>query len=566
MRGILLQIVRENWQSLSVITLVAMAAAATEAIALSYTFRIIGLLQGPWNQATAAKFPQLITWGLIAVAVRAGLQTTALLMQTCITGRWEAVRRKMLIHEFLAANWLEQTRESSGSLVAMLTEGIARGKQVLQAISGALVHLSGFVFLLGSSFIIDPIVAGALLTAVALLAASLIPLSNASRDLGQRKTAGLSRFAAAVSDIVDHSREIKLFNASGAIAKTTDQLVSDLELNRLFAGLLAGMIPIIYQTAGGLILLATLGWLAAYSVGSVANSGLAAVLFIRSLAFCQHFQAYYQQIADGAPSLSQLKESADRLRTCKDATGSKILTDVSVLEFDRVGYRFAGRPVTLEGVSFTARRGEVLGLVGPSGAGKSTIILLAQRLLRPTTGNIRVNGIDIGEFAADCWHKAISIVPQDGKLIEGSIVENIRFFRGEVAEADVENAAFEAGIHDEIIRLPHGYQTRIGQRTGDLSVGQRQRIAIARALAGRPSVLFLDEPTSALDPSSEQRIRQMIEHLKGHMLVVIVAHRSTTLEHCDRILVLQDRRISIVDRLEQAKAYGEFVLPRPWNG
>lgn len=161
---------------------------------------------------------------------------------------------------------------------------------------------------------------------------------------------------------------------------------------------------------------------------------------------------------------------------------------------------------------------------------------------RPTAGEVRFDGTVVDEFTDASWASAVTLVPQDTRLIHGTVAGNIAFLR-DIAPEVLEQAARDAGIHDAILELPDGYATEIGPATRNLSGGQIQRIGIARALAGDPSVLVLDEPTSALDTQSEQVIQETLERLHGRMLVVIIAHRLTTLSICDRVLVMDRGRL-----------------------
>ncbi len=151
-----------------------------------------------------------------------------------------------------------------------------------------------------------------------------------------------------------------------------------------------------------------------------------------------------------------------------------------------------------------------------------------------------VNGREAVDYRADDWFSDLALVPQEPHLIEGTVADNIRFFRPGLSDAQVEGAARKANVHDDIKSWPEGYQTPVGERGGTLSGGQRQRVALARALVAEPSLLVLDEPTSALDMRSEALVREALEALKGDVTVVIVAHRLSTLAVCDRIMVFAD--------------------------
>jgi ABC-type multidrug transport system fused ATPase/permease subunit len=222
--------------------------------------------------------------------------------------------------------------------------------------------------------------------------------------------------------------------------------------------------------------------------------------------------------------------------------GEQALENVLSVTFERVSFSYnQGRPV-LSDISFEVSSGEVIGIIGPSGAGKSTLVQLLLRLRSPDQGCYLVNGVPAAELRSDDWHRQVSYVPQEPRLLHASVRDNIRFFR-DLDEPAVERAARLARIHDDIVSWPNGYETIVGPRADAVSGGQQQRICLARALAARPEVLVLDEPTSALDPHSEALIGESLKALKSELTLFIVAHRMSTLEMCDRVMVIVDGRM-----------------------
>jgi len=186
--------------------------------------------------------------------------------------------------------------------------------------------------------------------------------------------------------------------------------------------------------------------------------------------------------------------------------------------------------------------GEVIGIIGPSGAGKSTLVQLLLQLRKPDAGRYLVNGVAAEQFAREDWYGQVSYVPQEPRLLHASVAENIRFFR-ELDDEAVERAAKLARIHDDVIGWTDGYETLVGPRADAVSGGQQQRICLARALAARPEVLVLDEPTSALDPHSETLIGESLTALRSELTLFIIAHRMSTLDICDRVMVIVDGRL-----------------------
>ena len=195
----------------------------------------------------------------------------------------------------------------------------------------------------------------------------------------------------------------------------------------------------------------------------------------------------------------------------------------------------------LTDVSLSVDAGEVVGVVGASGAGKSTLVQLLLRMRTPTAGRIELGGIPIDQIALDEWRRHVSYVPQEPRVLHASVADNIRFSR-DISMAEIERAAKLAHIHDDIVAMPQGYDTVIGQRADAVSGGQRQRMCLARALAGHPDVLVLDEPTSALDNASEAAIRASLLELRGELTMFIVTHRPSLLAVCEQVLEIEAHR------------------------
>lgn len=215
------------------------------------------------------------------------------------------------------------------------------------------------------------------------------------------------------------------------------------------------------------------------------------------------------------------------------------------VEFDSVGFAYAGGAPVLDGVSFAVARGERLGIAGPTGAGKSTLVDLLLGLLEPSEGRILVDGGLVAGPRRAAWQAAVAHVPQDIYLSEESLAANIAFGvpRAEWEEERIAAAARRAGIAGFIESLPEGFETAAGERGVRLSGGQRQRIAIARALYKEARLLVLDEATNSLDPATEKGVLDSIEALGAGMTVVIVAHRPSALERCSRVLALDGGRL-----------------------
>jgi ABC-type multidrug transport system fused ATPase/permease subunit len=213
--------------------------------------------------------------------------------------------------------------------------------------------------------------------------------------------------------------------------------------------------------------------------------------------------------------------------------------------FDQVSFNYGENKLdVLSGVSFTANPGDVVAFVGESGGGKSTVVSLISGYYFPSAGRVSVDGVATQQWDLTDLRKRIAVVPQEIALFNDTIRNNICYGSFDASEEQVIHAAHEAHIDDYIATLPNGYQTLVGERGIKLSVGQKQRIAIARAILRDPEILILDEPTSALDPETEQTVTIALEKLMRGRTTFIIAHRLSTVRKAGKILVLKEGRIA----------------------
>jgi ATP-binding cassette, subfamily B, bacterial len=218
------------------------------------------------------------------------------------------------------------------------------------------------------------------------------------------------------------------------------------------------------------------------------------------------------------------------------------LTGEVAFEDVRFGYD-KSNPV-IKGVSFTAKPGEMIGLVGHSGAGKSTTINLISRFYEPDTGRILIDGQDYRELDLAAYRRQIGIVLQEPFLFNGTVADNIAYGKPGASFEEIVAAARAANAHDFILAKPDGYDTMVGERGSRLSGGERQRISIARAILHDPKILILDEATSSVDVETEQLIQEAIQRLVSGRTTFAIAHRLSTLRHADRLIVLERGEIS----------------------
>ena len=499
----------------------------------------------------------LLAFGLVLVLIRLALQVVVSVVPARMIAEMQARLRTELFAAFTRASWSEQSRDREGHLQELVTNQVTQAIQSAVQATALVVSALAFLVLVGSALALNVVAALIVLVAAAALFATLRPLS----DLGGRQARSLSReslgYASGVNEAVRLAEESRVFGADAAQRERTDRLISPLTVSFFKINFLARLVPGIYQC---LIYLLVVGALAVlYVIDSAHVSSLTAVvlLLVRAGMYGQQAQGAYTSLQQALPYLERLDEVQRRYTASIPAVGDRGLDIVRTLAFRDVCFSYEPELPILSGIDFEVLRGEAIGVVGPSGAGKSTMVQLLLRLRTPGPGQYLVNGVSAEQFKREDWQTRFAYVPQEPRLLHASVADNIRFFR-DIDDDTVERAARLAGIHDEIIRWPAGYDTVIGPRADAVSGGQQQRVCLARALASDPEVLVLDEPTSALDPHAEAVIQESLAGLKHELTLFIVAHRMSTLDICERVMVVVAGRLEGFDRIEALRANSTY--------
>ena len=250
--------------------------------------------------------------------------------------------------------------------------------------------------------------------------------------------------------------------------------------------------------------------------------------------------SFMEQYVNGSAGFLRFVEIMRTEPGISDAPDARELTDVrGGIRFDDVSFTYDDGTEVLKNIDLSIRPGERFALVGPSGGGKTTMCSLIPRFYDATSGRVLVDGQDVRSVTQESLRRSIGIIQQDVFLFAGTVRENIRYGRPDATDAEVVEAAVRAEIHAEIMELPDGYDTYVGERGVMLSGGQKQRISIARVFLKNPPVLILDEATSALDTVTEQKIQQSLDELSRGRTCIIIAHRLSTVQSADRIAVVE---------------------------
>jgi ATP-binding cassette, subfamily B, bacterial MsbA len=248
-----------------------------------------------------------------------------------------------------------------------------------------------------------------------------------------------------------------------------------------------------------------------------------------------------QEATAAGKRVFEILDTEPNIRDC--ANPVKLCDLGSEIRFNDVNFRYSDGDIVLADVNFTIRKGEVVAIVGPSGAGKSTLVDLVPRFYDPTSGSITIDGVDIRSLEVRSLRENIGIVTQETILFNDTVRNNIAYGLDDCPIERVIAAAKAANAHHFITEMPRGYESVIGERGVKISGGERQRLALARAILKNPPILILDEATSALDTESEILVQEAIERLMAGRTSIVIAHRLSTVQHADRIVVLEAGRI-----------------------
>ncbi|HMF82908.1 MAG TPA: ABC transporter ATP-binding protein [Acidimicrobiia bacterium] len=555
LRTLLRPYLRRNRGRLAVLSSASLLGGFAEAAVLVVIARVAFAITQQHSSVTVSagpvgpydvSVPTLITLAAVATLVRLALNVVTAWEGATITSSVLARVRSTITRAFMHASWGLQSSERQGHVQELLTVHAVYASRTMDSLVTLLVSGLSLVALLVSAIVINAVAAVVVGAAVVLLALVMRPLRGAVRHRSRATADADVRFATSVSEVTTIAQEIKIFDAGERVRDRVNRNIREQRDALRRTRFLVQLVPGIYQ--GTALFFVVVALAVVYEVGFSRLSTLGAVVLIllRSLSFGQNMQTSYHGLNEGAPYMETLLSEQRRYEKNAVDGGHQPVGRVGVIKFDGVEFAYQpGRPV-LHDLSFDAQRGEVIGIVGPSGAGKSTLVQLLLRLRQPTSGRVLADGRDLRQLALAGWYQRVSFVPQEPRLFSGSVGDNIRFFRDVTAD-EIVRAAKLANIHDEIRSWPRGYATPVGERGGELSLGQRQRLCIARSLVGDPDVLVLDEPTSSLDPRSEVLVREALATLAPNVTLFIIAHRLSTLDTCDRIMVLHSGRLQGFD-------------------
>jgi ATP-binding cassette, subfamily B, bacterial len=468
---------------------------------------------------------------------------------TTSVGQWVThdLRRALYSHlQRLSLAYHDQKR--TGDLISTVTSDIDSIQSFINSgLLGVLINSITLLGMVGVMFYLN--------WRFTLIALSVVPvlfaivytytrrIKKASRAVRKKE----SEIVSVIAEVLGSIRVVKAFAREDYEQKRLEEeSLEGVEIALRARGLKAKLAPIVQIiVAIGTFLVF---WFGARMVLNGALSAGSLVLFIWYLGKMykpmQELSKMTDSYSKALVGYERIQEVLETDKEVKDLPKAKVAPRFKgKIEFDRVSFSYSPESPMLEDVSFTIEPGEVAAFVGPTGAGKTTIISLIPRFYDPTSGIIKIDGVDVRRFQQRSLRQQISFVLQETVLFSGPLWQNIAYGKPEATRAEILRAAELANASEFIDRMPGGYNSIVGERGMTLSGGQRQRIAIARAIIRDTPILILDEPTSGLDASSEKLVYEALDRLMQGKTVITIAHRLSTIRNAHVIFVIDEGQL-----------------------
>jgi ATP-binding cassette subfamily B protein len=491
---------------------------------------------------------RIVGWFALVAVLGFGLNVVAGLRYTRLSAQILFDMRLRLYRHLQRLSPRFYGRTPLGEIVSRLNNDIGEIQRV--ASETALAWLGHVVFLVGSAAIMIWLDVRLFFVSIAVLPVSVYALVRYRRGLETSVTALRSRSAEIGSFLIETLQAFRVVTAANAQEREVERFTAK---NDAFVGALMRMQWLRYLAGGlpGLLLTLSTAVVFLYGGSRVIGGAISLGTFVAFLAYQMRLLSPIQGLMGLYANLATIRVSLRRVHELMDTPPDVVESDdaepVASVRGDvrmrDVAFSFGRGADVLHGLQLHVRAGETVALVGSSGSGKSTVADLLVRHMDPDVGAVLLDGNDIRVLRLADLRRHVFVVDQDPFLFHATLAENVRYARPDASDNDVAAAVRAAALDDLVAVLPQGLATIVGERGSALSVGERQRIGLARALLANPAVLVLDEPTAALDPVSEARVLRGYEAAMRGRTTLLITHRLDVARHADRIVVLDSGRI-----------------------
>ncbi len=435
-----------------------------------------------------------------------------------------------------------------GDLMSRLTNDVDNISQILtSSVTQVFNSLITLVGVLAMMLYLSPLLTLANLAVIPVMLLIVGKVASMSRNFFMQQQTALGELNGFIEETISGQKVVKVFTKEQTMLERFSTLNNNYRRSGIKAQILSGFIPPFMNILNNLnfAVIASLGgWLIVRGLSTIGVIGGFLNYSRQFTGPVMQLSNLFNMIQAAIAGAERVFEVLDQEPEPEDAPDAKAPDRIDgEVQFEDVSFAYEKERPVLHGISLEAKPGQVIALVGPTGAGKTTIINLLTRFYDIDQGRITIDGLDIRQIKRDRLRSLLGVVLQDTYLFSTSVKENIRYGRLDATDAEVEQAAKLANAHSFIIRLPNGYDTILSEDGSNLSQGQRQLLAIARAILADPAILILDEATSSVDTRTEQQIQSaMLELMKGRTSFVI-AHRLSTIRNADLIVVIDQGRI-----------------------
>jgi subfamily B ATP-binding cassette protein MsbA len=549
--------IRPHWPALlGILALIVMLSALTSLYPL-----VIKRAFDAFDQQEK-RIVQLIPFLVIAVTAAKGFSLLAQAVMTSrVVTRIQTDMQVALYRHLLEADVAQLARYTPAALTQRFTTDFAYVYEALTRLSTILLRDLGIsIGVLAVMFWIDWQVTLIALIVVPIVMPVLTAIGKKLRRTALSTQEQMGVLASRITESLGAARIAKSYGLEDYLAEKGREAFEDVRRLRLKAATQRARLDPLLEGGGGVAVagvLVFIGWRIVKgqsTIGDFTGFVTALLLAAQSLRSLGSLNATMQEAAAALERFFAIMDEPPGVVNAPDA--KPLAVSRGEVAFKAVSFRYADGSEALRGIDLVAPGGKITALVGRSGSGKSTLLSLVPRLFDPTGGAVTIDGVDIRSVTLESLRRQVALVSQDIVLFDDTVRTNILFGRPDATQDEVIEAARAAAAHDFIMRLPEGYETRIGDRGSRLSGGERQRLSLARAILKDAPVLLLDEATSALDSESERAVQTALARLMKGRTALVIAHRLSTVREADLIVVLDEGRIAQTGTHDELLAAG----------